>query len=441
MDARWLAVSLLALAVPAMAQDRAPTHDDTYERNVPDRPSMMDPLGGGPATFDPSDEAPSPDAPPTPPAPKAPAPADQPPSTGPATEPSPLDEIEVKSNGKLRLELGYDSNVFRSDHGRVGDGFFHGYGEAEVRIDFPDQSEIYASVSGEGFQYFRQPIADETYAGAFVELYHPINSVFDIDVQNDFEYSAQNLLDDNGDLLPRAKFDSYDEGGRVTLIAHASQQLSFELSGGARIDEFEDDPGLPSLSYWEARGSAGLRYKPWKNGRFRLRYVFRDRRYFSLPANLRDGTLDPDDPKLELQRHQVIAGLSQRLDLGPTLFIAQLSYTFTYNKDTFQNDRTYIESSLSAHVEWWPVPEWTQFVLDVRAGDRLFAVRRTLQRGETEFGTRLEQSYLEMTLSASQKIVHHISIVGDLSWYLYHSTDVNSNYARFVVQGGIEASW
>jgi hypothetical protein len=427
---------LALVATEANGQDR----DDPGDRN-----SLRHPTGDrsdATSPYDPNDEA-------EPPNTQAPAsqakpvePSESQPKGDSKSETTTRDEeIQFKADGKAHLELGYDSNVFRAETGRRGDGFFHGYGEAELTITFPGERELSASVSGEAIQYFHQGVANETYADSFVTYYQPLSSVFAVEVQNSFEYSAQNLLDDNGDLLPRAKFDSYDEDARATLLAHLGSRVSLELSGGGRYNAFEDNPGLPALTYYEARGSGGIRVKPWADGRFRVRYVFRDRRYTELPANVRDGTNVPGDPLLELYRHQVITTFAQKVDVFGMRFVGQLGYTLTYNLDLFQNDRTYREDALTARLEWWPFPDWSELAFDLRASNRDFLVRRTLQRGNPAFGTRLEQSYIEMTLSASQKIIEHVSIVGELSWYLYHSTDVRASYERFVAQGGIEASF
>ncbi|MEZ0230712.1 MAG: hypothetical protein ACAI25_18970 [Planctomycetota bacterium] len=458
--------ALLAGIEGSRAQDYEPGRDDPKQKNL-FRRSSKDPTTRDPqrreappssSTYDEKDEAPPPDAPR--PAPGVPGPGmpAQPGDPRPAEGASLIDEIVVKANARARFFTGYDSNVFRAERGRRGDGFFHGYGEAQCLVTFPEERELFASVSGEGISYFKEQAVNETYGSSFVDYYHPLSSVFDIDVQNTFEYSAQNLLDDNGDLLPRAKFNAYDEEARGTVIIHLGPRVSFEVAGGGRYKAFEDNPGLPSLSYWEARGAGAIRYKVWADGRFKLRYVFRDRRYLELPANLRDGSAATNNPKLELQRHQAITTFSQRADLFGMRFVAQLNYTYTYNKDTFQNDRSYQEHSLAGHVEWWPIPTWTALDFDVRGGDRLFLVRRTLRRGDPRFGTHLEQAYCEITIGAWQRLIGPatrgpdgdfanserglcVALTFETSYYIYQSTDIRSSYARFIVQGGIEASF
>ncbi|HZV03424.1 MAG TPA: hypothetical protein VFF73_42360, partial [Planctomycetota bacterium] len=121
----WTALAfVLALAATAHAQERGPSGDDHQDSNqrrplVPDEPARK-----GASTYDPSDEAP----PPGTEGPNAP--------TKPATTPTDgeegptiLDRVEL--NGRVRLSLGYDSNVFRAEVGKTGDGFFHGYGELD----------------------------------------------------------------------------------------------------------------------------------------------------------------------------------------------------------------------------------------------------------------------------------------------------------------------
>src|SRR5581483_3087142 len=191
--ARILVLALGAFVVvagTARGQDREPSRDDPSERNFLLRPTRTNREPSPPSTYDPSDEAPPPDAAPPP---VAPRPEPKPGAPAPTESPSSPDDIVIKANGRVRLELGYDSNVFRAERGASGDGFFHGYGEAQVLVTFPEERELFASVSGEGLYYFKDPIANETYASTFVDYYHPLSPIFDVDVQNTFEYSAQNL--------------------------------------------------------------------------------------------------------------------------------------------------------------------------------------------------------------------------------------------------------
>ncbi len=429
---------VLALAATARAQERGPSDDDHQDSNqrrplVPDEPARK-----GASSYDPSDEAPPPGTEgPNAPAKPAPAPAEG------EEGPSILDRVEL--NGRIRLSLGYDSNVFRAEVGKTGDGFFHGYGEVDALAHLPTAGELFASLSGEGLDYFSQKRGNEAYATSFVDLYQPLSaffdgSPFDIELQNTFGYSALSLLNDNGDLLPigNGKYDGFDEDGRASLILHTGERVSLELIAGARYRFFDDT----LFNYWEARAGAGVRVKLWTEARLKLRYVFREREYSELAANVRNGSAPIGDPTLEIQRHQLTAIFSQTAtDLFGTRLVALVSYTFTYNLDTFQNDRTYQEHSVAAHVEWSPFVDWTMIAVDVRGGDRPFLVHRTTQRGGLFPGTRLEQSYLEATVSVSQKVWDHVSLVGELSYYFYHSTDVNSSYERLVMQIGIEGSF
>ena len=98
----------------------------------------------------------------------------------PASRPSPtpkgggfLSSLETQVDGRARLELGYDTNVFRSEHGRTGDGFFHGYGEAKALVRFPGERELFASVSARGLRVLEQDLADEMYASNVHRLLPP----------------------------------------------------------------------------------------------------------------------------------------------------------------------------------------------------------------------------------------------------------------------------
>jgi hypothetical protein len=439
---------VLGLGSSARAQDRdreRPEDDGgplkTHE--PPTLPSESTIKTAPPSPYDPSDEAPPPDAA-RPTNPLVPPPAKS------AREPEPEakgQEIEVETHARVRLELGYDSNVFRSEHGATGDGFFHGYGEGEVLIHLSGERELYSSVSGEGYKYFENGVADEVYATWFLDYYHPLNSTFDLDLQNTFEYSAFNLIDDNNDLLPRAKFDSYDEDARFALIAHLTNDLSLEIGGGGRYKHFEDTPDLSSLDYTEARGTVGMRLKTnewWPDGKLKIRYVFRDRMYLFLPANSRDGTPDKFNQNLELQRHQVQVSYQQKLEFLGTKLVAQVGYSFVFNNDVIAGDRDYREHDGSAKLEWWLVPDWTRFEAELRVGERHFLVRKA----STQFpvpdgsgGPALGQDYLESSLLFWQKIFDHVSLVTEADYFIYRSKDLRSNYTRLVLQAGIEASF
>jgi hypothetical protein len=435
---------VLAAAGAARAQDREPEALDdrlgrgghqgtganaaTPERLVTDEAFRQAP----PSPYDYEDEAPAPDAP----AGSAPG-KGEPAPQGEAGNRSVLDGIETQFDGRIRLEMGYDSNVFRSERGHSGDSFFHGLGEGNALVRFPGESELWVNGVAEGFHYLDFGLADEMYASCFADYYHPLGSIFDLDFQNTVEYSRQNLLDDNGDLLPRQKYNAIDEEFHAAVIAHLGKWLSWDAGAGYRVKHFDPTVGLPSLDFQEIRGDTGLKWKIpwWPDGRLKVRYIFRDREYFEFQAALRNGTSTPSDPKLELQRHQVKTTYSQKVELFDMVFTAALGYTFTYNQDTFQNDRSYREHAISFRLEWWIVKEWTKLEFELRAGTRSFLVRRTI------LDQPLRQRYLDVSMLFSQKIIEHLSLVGELGWYIYHSDDPGDSYGRLLVQGGIEASF
>lgn len=390
------------------------------------------------STYDPADEMPTPDGPgvgrvrPPAPAPREPGPpAEKAPESGGYVE-------SVDVDGRVRLELGYDTNVFRSERGHTGDGFFHGFGEGNALVHFQGERELFANLTAEGFAYSQQNLTDEMYASTFLDYYHPLRKgLLDLDVQNTLEYSRQNLLDDNGDLLPREKYNAYDEEIHAALIVHLTDHLSWDVGGGYRYKNFEETHGLPSIDFQEVRGDSGLRFKIpwWPDGRLKLRFIFRDRFYYDFKAALRDGAASPTDPKLELQRHQVRASYSQKLDvLGMQLLLVG-GYTFTYNEDLFENDRSYREHALSGRLEWWLVKDWTRLEVEVRGGTRSFLVRRTT------LDQSLKQRYLDASALFWQQLFPHVGAVAEVGWYIYHSTEVRESYGRFIVQAGLEASF
>jgi len=226
-------------------------------------------------------------------------------------------------------------------------------------------------------------------------------------------------------------------GDHAALISHLTEALSWDFGGGFRYKNFEQTHGLPSLDFQEFRGDTGLRFSIpwWPDGRLKARYVFREREYYEFRASTRGGGASPLDPKLELRRHQVRTSYSQKVDLFDMSFTVSGAYTFTFNQDVFRNDRSYREHALSGRLEWWPIPEWTRLEAEVRTGTRSFLVRRTL------LDKALRQRYLDCSLLVWQKVFDHVAIVGEIGWYIYHSSDVRESYGRLLVQGGVEASF
>ena len=82
----------------------------------------------------------------------------------------------------------------------------------------------------------------------------------------------------------------------------------------------------------------------WPDGKLRVRYVFRDRIYRELPANLHDGSTPVDGPSLELRRHQALVSFVQKAEPLGTKLQATVGYTFLYWADPLraanQLDRT-----------------------------------------------------------------------------------------------------
>ena len=221
------------------------------------------------------------------------------------------------------------------------------------------------------------------------------------------------------------------------MIAHLTDELSLDIGGGGRYKNFEETAGLPSIDFQEIRGDTGFRFKVpwWKDGRLKMRYIFRERLYYAFPANLRDGSSNPQDPKLELRRHQVRTSYSQKLRFLDMELSLVGGYTFTYNKDTFQNDRSYREHAVSGRIEWWLIKDWTRLEVEIRGGTRSFLVRRTT------LDQSLKQQFLDCSSLFWQQIIPHVALVAEAGWYIYHSTETSESYGRFIIQGGVEASF
>jgi hypothetical protein len=86
--------------------------------------------------------------------------------------PSLWEEVKLKHRGRLRVGSGYDTNVFRSERDRTGDGFGRAKGEVGLLAAFPQGAQVFAEVKGESLVYFERDQANEHFTSAFLEAFH-----------------------------------------------------------------------------------------------------------------------------------------------------------------------------------------------------------------------------------------------------------------------------
>lgn len=368
-----------------------------------------------------------------------------PPAVRPA-EPPPADaprgfweQIELKLDGYLRAGLGHDTNVFRADHGRTADGFAHGEGEVRTLLRFPRGSELYVEVAAESLDYFEHHRASEHLVTTYVEYFHPVTTWLDVGVQNALDWSRFNLLNDDGDLLPRGRFGSLDEDVRLYAVLRPHDDLALEAGASWRWKDYDENRGLDSLDYEEARldGSIGWRLARDPHARVKLKYRFRRRDYRQLRARDRDGQDAPGMPHLDLQRHEVNLTWVQGLRLFGLEARFVLGAGGVYNRDLFAGDRSYRELSTSARLELWLVPEATRLTATLLAMGREFLVRRTVGRGG-----HLRQRRLDTTVTLWQKLGGWpVALWVEGTATHWDTTDPLQDYERFLVQGGLEVFW
>lgn len=409
---------------------------DAFTPARPRAPSFVDDEGFDPSQF--------PDRP-------APTPSGPPPRS-----------TRLRWEGDARVGAGSDSNVFRAERGLAAEGFAEAAAEAELLVKLPGGGELFVEASGETRHHVRRPRADERFAASFLEFFQPVASWLEVGAQNVLEGALLNLLDDDGDLLPRGRFGSFDEEVRGFTVVRpawslddgASRILAAEFGGGWRLKNYEENAGVDSLDYTELRGDTSLRIKLSRRprSRIKLRYRYRRRDYRELRARTRAGVAEPTAPRLALDRHQVTLTWFQDVALPGSEQSGRLvlSVGGVYNHDTYQGDRSYRELAASARVEWWVVPAWTRLDVIGRALGRDFLVRRT-----SSGGGRLRHRLLVGTIGLRQRLVElgrrsaPISREGgfDLALYvratftLWRSADVGEDYERTVVAGGLELSW
>ncbi|MGE0712982.1 MAG: hypothetical protein AB7N76_24440 [Planctomycetota bacterium] len=369
--------------------------------------------------------------------------------------------IEVDHGGKLWTAGGYDSNVFRSETGHRGDGFGQAHAETNVQLRFPHGGELFAEIGGETLVYFQRDQADEHYVSAFLEYFQVVTSWLEVGAQNAFEYSQLNLLDDRGDLLPRGRFGSVDEEPRLFLILRPGdperadegwlrpRDLSLELGASYRLKDYDENTGVDSLDYVEARLDAALRYRLARSPRaqLKLKYRFRRRDYREFRARERDGLVSAASPHLDVERHQLDLRLTQQIEYGYLHGRLIADVGLVYNRDDYRNDRSYREVSGTVSCEWWPVQSYTRVDLGVRGIARDFLVRRP-----TTTGGHLHHRSLRLQVGVWQRLVSAdegarpgetpvLALFGTAVMTIWRSGDLREDYDRLVVSGGLELSW
>ncbi|HBP17939.1 MAG TPA: hypothetical protein DEA08_09110 [Planctomycetes bacterium] len=375
--------------------------------------------------------------------------------------------LEVEHGGKLWTVGGYDTNVFRSERGTKGDGFGQAHGEAELLLKLPNGGELFLEVAGESLVYSKQNRANEHYVSTFFEYFQVATDWLELGVQNAFEFSRLNLLDDVGDLLPRGRFGSIDEEPRAFVILRPGdpegldegvfhmRDLSFELGTSYRYKDYEENRGVDSLDYQELRFDLSIRYRVARSprSRLKLKYRFRRRDYRQFRARERDGLIGTFAPTLDLERHQLNLRWTQQIQLEQFWGRVVVDLGLTYNRDTYRNDRSYREASFSLGLEWWPVKDATRVDVAARGIGRDFLVRRPSQDGG-----RLRHRLLRFQLGVWQRLWNleqgwsleagtrpgetlMLAVFGTATATLWRSRDFREDYDRLVVSAGLELSW
>lgn len=384
--------------------------------------------------------------------------------------PDPADDVRADEGkgatltwrGQTRLAAGYDDNVFRADRGETADGFWRLRGELELLVRLPNGGELFGEVSGETLQYFDHHRANEHYVATFFEYFQPLSSWADVGIQNAAELSRLNLLNDNGDLFPRGRFGSLDEEIRLFTILRPPgfaephkedglhpRDFALELGASYRLKDYEENSGVDSLDYQELRLDAAISAKLARSprSRLKLKYRFRRRDYREFRARTRAASTAPDAPRLDLERHQLDLTWYQGVELAGVRARLVAGVGAVYNRDLFENDRSYREASFTLSVECWVVPDATRLDVAVRGVGRDFLVRSTaLGSGH------LRHRLLTVTLGVWQRVLGFREERARDDWLslaafaegavaAWRSGDPDQDYDRFVLQAGVEASF
>jgi hypothetical protein len=323
-------------------------------------------------------------------------------------------ENRVLFDPSIRAQLGYDTNVFRTDTA-TGDAFTRAGASMTFEYRGP-KNRLTARLDGSHkfYQEFNQ--ADESEVYSDITASRSLGSAV-AGVALRSSYARLRLLDREGNFLPRSSFSSFSN----RLLGFADLSLTKNLYLGAefgyRIKNYEETRGLRSLDYTEPAAEVGLtQYLP-KRLSLRLEGTWDERDYDERLAAGADGTVPPSNPLLTLRGLGVQSRIRKRWG---TRGLLEASLGFRRSKDLFQDELSYDQRSADARASL-PFGRWA-VALRGAVVARDFDIRATGGSGP------LEEDFLSVRADLERGLWAGAVLVGGYSLFRRSTNDPAGEY-------------
>lgn len=342
--------------------------------------------------------------------------------------PSSADSESKPKKSYLGLQLetgyGYETNVFFSESKRQSDTFILSELIVSGTLKPFRNSLLFMDLFGshQSFQDYSQ--ANRTFGDAVIDGQFFITSSTGIGLSNTLSYTNLKLFDTDGNPLPKEKFRSLSDRGRLYGFFYPSSSLGLELGGWYRrmnVGETEDQPSIPfpSLDFEEVGIDLSSRYYFTPRFSARAKYTFSRMAYDELQAFNRttsfDNNVTENNPLLRLRRHELLTEIKYKkkpsFDLRGTVKLR-------LNEDQFENHLSYHQGEVKTWAELGN-PEIVRLFLKLSYKVRNYTDRK---RG-IGFDETRKEDYLIATARLTQRVTKWLEAYLSYQW-IHKSTNV-----------------
>jgi len=348
-------------------------------------------------------------------------------------------EIGWASDGTMSagVATGTDSNVFLSKNDSRSSTFLQTTFNAGWETAPTPAQRL--SLTSQGFykHYFRFGEADQIFADAIVAYRYALTRSLLLGLIPSTSYNQLQLLDTEGNVLPRDHFIAYNSEVRGYLQVLPNRVSRLTFAGGVRrtdVRETTDAPSsidpsvvitFPSLDNhgYFATAESGVRNG---SGKADLSYEYAVTHYEETQANNRDtsltGTRLATNPLLVLVQH------TARLRLGQIL-TSWVSVTaegqMRWNVDPFEGDLTYrqMDGKLQGALDLWRLARWTTSIA--------YRTRIYAEQVDDSGASDRRERFLTLTSSLQRQWTGHLS--SNLQYQVVRKTS-NVSLDQFAVR-------
>jgi hypothetical protein len=324
--------------------------------------------------------------------------------------------------------LGVDSNVFLSNQRPQSSTFIQTTVGAEIGSDSARSHRLGWSLQGLHKHYFRFGEADKLFAdSALAYRYAAMPSLLFGLVQT-FSYAKLQLLDTEGNTLPRDRFIAYS--GEVRGYTQwLTTQSRLTVGAGLRGKDINEVADQPTVIF-QSLDHQG--YFMYLDGMHRLRivdaglgYEYAVLHYDELQAASRDSTTAAGNPLLTLIQHTAKSQMAVRLARWARI---SLDGQARWTHDTFEDELTYVQFDVQPRGE---ILLPLKFLLSGGAGYRTRSYDERLVPGRID--TRRER-FLQADTSVRRSLTDRLSLLAQLQ-FIRKTSNVPGDEFREQVYG------